>query len=139
MINLKEEDAKTLNKHLQWQRNHFYQGFHYVQLDITIFKLIVFIDALFANNFNLTSQIRYVTCLANAFNKANIIYLSSIKCKRVSKSVLALEFYAMIQGFDVEVVIKSTTKKIFDVKLLLIIIYIDSKLLYDYLVKLGSI
>lgn len=44
----------------------------------------------------------------------------------------------MIQKFDVGAVIKSTTKKILNIKLLLMIIYTNSLLLYNYLVKLGS-
>lgn len=32
---------------------------------------------------------------------------------------------------------KSTTEEIFDIKLLLMIIYINSKLMYKYLMKLG--
>ena len=44
----------------------------------------------------------------------------------------------MIKEFDVRAVIKSTTKEIFDIKLLPMIVCTDSKLLYNYLVKLGS-
>ena len=45
----------------------------------------------------------------------------------------------MIHGFDAGAVIKSTTEKILDIKLLPMIVYTDSKLLYNCLVKLGSI
>lgn len=44
----------------------------------------------------------------------------------------------MVQGFDVGAVIKLTTKKIINIKLLPMIVYINSKSLYEYLVKLGS-
>lgn len=44
----------------------------------------------------------------------------------------------MIQKFDVGAVIKSTTEKILNIKLLLMIIYTNSQLLYNCLVKLGS-
>ena len=74
VINPKEEDAKTLNKRLQWQIDHANRGLHFVQLDINTLKLIVFTDASFANNLNLASQIGYVICLADASNKANIIH-----------------------------------------------------------------
>lgn len=57
MINPKEEDAKMLNKGLQWQIDYLNQGFHFVELNINILKLIVFIDASFANNLNITLQI----------------------------------------------------------------------------------
>ena len=89
-------------------------------------------------NFNLTSQIGYIICLTDTSNKTNIIHWSSIKCKKVTKSVLASKFYAMLQGFDVGAVIKSTTEEILDIKLLPMIVCINSKLLYNCLVKLGS-
>ena len=58
------------------------------------------------------SQIGYVICLANATNKANVIYWSLIKCKRVTRSVLAAEFYEMAYRFDIGAVIKTTLGKI---------------------------
>lgn len=91
VVNPKEEDAKLLNKRLDWQIKHADCGIRFVQLDPTSLKLVVFTDASFANNLNLTSQIGYVICLADQFNKANIIHWSSTKCKRVTRSVLASE------------------------------------------------
>lgn len=134
----KEKDIKTLNKHLHWQINHLNCGLYFDQLDIIIFKLIVFIDTLFANNFNLTSQIGYIICLTNTFNKANIIHWFSIKYKRVTRSVLALELYVMVQEFGLGIVIQLTIKEVLDIKLLLMIICTNSKLLYNCLMKLGS-
>lgn len=59
--------------------------------------------------------------------------------QKVTKSILILELYAMVYGFDVRAVFKLTTKEILDIKLLLMIVYTNSKLLYDCLVKLSSI
>lgn len=42
----------------------------------------------------------------------------------------------MVKRFDIRVIIKLTTKEIFNIKLLSIIIYINSKLLHNYVVKL---
>lgn len=44
----------------------------------------------------------------------------------------------MVHGFDIRAIFKSTTKEIFDIKLLSMIVYTNSKSLYDYLVKLGN-
>lgn len=62
-------------------------------------------------------QIEYVIGLVDISNKANIIYWLSIKYKIATKSILALELYVMVHGFDVRPVIKSITMKIFDIKL----------------------
>ncbi len=60
-----------------------------------------------------------------------------IKYKRVTRSVLASELYRIAHGFDYAAVLKSTIKKIVQNDLLLVI-YTDSKSLYEYLVKLGT-
>ena len=41
-------------------------------------------DAFFANNKDLSLQIGYVFVLADATKKANIVYWSLVKCKRVT-------------------------------------------------------
>jgi len=41
-------------------------------------------DALFTNNKDLSLQISYVLVLANTIKKANIVYWSLVKCKRVT-------------------------------------------------------
>ena len=75
--------------------------------------------------------------LADANNNANIIHWSSIKCKRVTRSVLASELYATAHAFDTAVVIKTTLEKIL-AKPLPLVMCTDSKSLYDCLVRLGS-
>jgi len=67
----------------------------------------------------------------------NIVYWSSIKCKRVTRLVLASKLYAMAHRFDYGAVLKSIIEKILQVELPLILC-IDSKSLYKYLIKLGS-
>ena len=75
-------------------------------------QLLVFIDSLFANNKDLLSQIGFIIALADLINKANIVYWSFIMCKRVIKSVLALELYTMAHGFDIGAILKSIIKKL---------------------------
>ena len=73
----------------------------------------MFIDSLFTNNKDLLSQIGFIIVLADLINKANIIYWSLIKCKRVTRSVLALELYAMAYRFNIKAVLKSIIEKLF--------------------------
>ena len=82
----------------------------YVKLDINTLRLLVFTDALFINNKDFFSQIGYILVLVDIINKANIVYWSSIKCKRIIKSVLASELYAMAYRFDISTIIKSTVE-----------------------------
>jgi len=137
VINPDENDAKSLNKRLLWQTENANRGLKFVKLDVKTLQLLVFIDALFANNKDLSSQIGYVIVLANATKRANIVHWSSTKCKRVTRSVLASELYGMAHGFDISVAIKSTIEKMLQIDLLLILCT-DSKSLYDCLVRLGT-
>ena len=69
---------------------------------------MIFTDASFANNKDLSSQIGFVIVLTDQNRTVNIIYWSSIKYKRVIRSVLASELYALAYGFDIGTIIKST-------------------------------
>jgi len=109
----------------------------FVKLDINILRLLTFINALFANNKDLLSQIGYILVLEDALYKANIIYWLLIKCKRVTRSVLALELYAIAHRFNIGAVIKLTIKQLLQIELPLVL-YTNLKLLYKYLIKLGT-
>lgn len=138
VTNPKEEDVKTLNTRLQWQINNKLRGLRFIHLNIDTLRLVVFTDASFANNRDLSSQIGFVITLADDSNKANIIHWSSLKCKRVTRSILASELYAVAHGFDTAIVLKSTIEKILQRNNLPLILCTDSKSLYDCLVKLGT-
>jgi hypothetical protein len=137
VINPVENDTKALNKRLSWQIENATRGLKFVKLDINTLQLLAFIDASFANNKDLSSQISYVLVLSDGSNKANIIHWSSIKCKRVTRSVLASELYRMTHGFDIGAAIKSTLDKVLQVSVPLVLCT-DSKSLYDCLVRLGT-
>ena len=80
----------------------------------------------------------YVLALANTAQNANIIHWSSTNCRRVTRSVLASELYGMAHGFNIGAVVKSIVDRALEINLPLVV-YIDSKSLYKYLVKLGTI
>jgi len=98
---------------------------------------VAFTDSSFANNDDFTSQLGYVIALADQYNNANIIHWQSIKSRRVTRSVLASELYALSLGFDTAATLKATTQQIAarDIPLTLCV---DSLSLYECLVKLGS-
>jgi len=79
-----------------------------VPLDMNSFNLLVFTDASFTNNKDLSSQIGFVIVLTDRNQSVNVLYWSSIKCKRVTRSVLASELYALAYSFDIRAAIKST-------------------------------
>jgi hypothetical protein len=72
--------------------------------------LLIFTNSLFVNNKDFLLQIGYILVLADLLNKANIIYWSLVKCKRITKSILASELYTIAHGFNIGAVIKATVK-----------------------------
>ena len=137
MINPGENDAIDPNKRLEWQIQNANRGLKFVKLDPKTLQLLVFTDASFANNKDLSSQMDYVIVMTDATKAANIVHWSSVKCKRVTRSVLASELYGMAHGFDIGVAIKATTEHILSVELPMVLCT-DSKSLYDCLVRLGT-
>jgi hypothetical protein len=125
-----------LNQRLQWQLNNLTRELRFVSLNRNQLRLMIFTDAAFANTLDLHSQIDYVVCFTNDVH-ANLIHWSSIKCKRITRSVLAIELYAMINDFDVEAVIKSIIERMLHISLSLISLT-DSKSLFDCLIKLET-
>jgi len=139
VTNPQEENIKLLNRRIQWQIDNPTRGLTFVPLDIESLSLVIFTDASFANNKDLSSQIGFVIVLADGNNNANIIHWSSIKCKRVTRSVLASELYGLAHGFDIGSAIRTTIQNILQLKQLPLVLCTDSKSLYECLVKLGTI
>jgi hypothetical protein len=61
-----------------------------------------------------------------------------MKCKRVTRSILASKLYGIAHGFNIGGLVKSIINKALEIEVPLVI-YIDSKSLYECLVKLGTI
>ncbi|EEA29093.1 hypothetical protein PMAA_038740 [Talaromyces marneffei ATCC 18224] len=134
-----KDDIKALNKRLQWQIDNPERGLRFVELDVQTLRLIAFVDASFANNKDYSSQLGYVIVLADEANNANILHWSSTKCKRITRSVLGSETYALANGFDAAAAIKSTLTQLLHLtEPLPLIVCTDSKSLYECLVKLGT-
>ena len=72
--------------------------------------MFVFTDSLFINNKDFLLQIGYILVLVDLLNKVNIVHWSLVKCKRITRSVLAFELYAIAYGFDISAAIKATVK-----------------------------
>jgi len=114
---LSDEDIKALNKRLKWQIENLNCSLRYVTINLIEAKLIVFVDGSFANNKDLSSQLGFILMLVNKsantntfIIRGNVIYYSSTKCKRVTRSVLASEIYSMVNGFHIGIAITTTLR-----------------------------
>ena len=118
-------------------------------INLPAVKLFIFVNGLFINNKDFSSQLEYKIIIANKSTRennfiiySNLIHWSLTKSKCVTRSVLALEIYGMVGGVDIAITIGTTLKIIIDrLKLptISIIICTDLYSLYEYLVKLGTI
>jgi hypothetical protein len=121
----------------------------YILLDLGIVKLFVFINGSLSNLKDFISQIRYIIIFVNEFKrenkfiiKGNLINTSSTKYKYITWSNLVSKIYGMIDNFDLVYIIITTLKIIIDQRNLPeipIVFYIDSKFLYEYIMKLRII
>jgi hypothetical protein len=133
---------------LEWQIANIDRGIQYISVELKQAKLFIFVDGLFANNKDFSSQIGYIIILANKHMRddefvieGNIVHYSSIKSKRVTQSILASEIYRMIREVNMAIAVNTTLNMILEqLRLLCIpaIICTDSFSLYKCLVKLRT-
>jgi hypothetical protein len=109
----------------------------YVKLDFKSLHLILLINVSFVNNKDFLSQIEFVICLANATNKTNVIYWSSIKCKWVNRFILIAKLYVMTHEFDIDVILKVIISNMLSITVFLVFC-IDFKSLYDCFINLST-
>jgi hypothetical protein len=143
-----KEEIARLNKRIQWQISNIERGLRFIPIDLPTAKPFVFVDGSFANNKDLSSQIGYEIFIANekategSFTMTgNIIHWSSTKCKRVTRSVLASEIYAMTSGVDMGIAVNTTMGMIMaklNLPSIPLVVCTDSFSLYECLVKLGT-
>lgn len=131
------EDIQYLNSLIEKAKATPDKGLTFVSLDRTSLRIIVFADASFATNRDLSSQLGFVTTLADKQNKANIIHYHSVKARRVTRSVLAAELFACVNSFDHSSTLRVTLNDMFG-RPVPLVVCTDSKSLYDMLVGLKS-
>ena len=143
---IQEPDEKAfefLNRHLE--RCGQEHGLIFKALKKPL-HMAVFVDAAFANNRDLSSQLGFIVTLMDNEGAANIIHYNSQKSKRITRSALAAELYAMMNGFDTAAALKVLLDQLepnagADNSLksaVPMVIYTDSRSLYDSLVSLNT-
>lgn len=131
------QDFSALNKRLQWQKENSTRGLKFKQLHLPSTRLVAFADSSFANNKDYSSQIGFVVAMVDKDGNANTIHWQSIKCKRVTRSVLASELYAFALAFDHASALNQSIQAILNQRIPLVLMT-DSRSLYDCLTKLNT-
>jgi hypothetical protein len=71
-----KENVAKLNRRLEWQMQNLNLSLNYIFIELNIMKLFAFINALFANNRDLSSQIGYIIMLGNEKNTEKTFIMS---------------------------------------------------------------
>lgn len=146
-----KHDTEALNQTLKEQQKYLDSGLDYVELtlDATL-KVHVYVDGSHANNKDYSSQIGFVIVICNEeWNedarcykiRGNIVHWCSVKCKRITRAVLASELYAMSLGIDIAIPLSQTINQVAErlsLEIIPLVVCTDSRSLYECLVKLGT-
>jgi hypothetical protein len=101
-------------------------------------KLVVYCDASFATNWDLTSQIGFIIFLRDSFGKICLLDGASKKCDRVTRSIMSSELYAITLGFDLAFILRDAlfqaTNIYFDIAVIT-----DSMKIFDAITKLTQV
>lgn len=109
----------------------------YKPLDLDSVKLCIYTDASFANCPDLRSQLGYVVFLRDKFYNCSLISWASSRSKRVTRSVLAAELFALSQGYDVGFAQRHTLSQILGREVPMRL-FTDSKTLFQSVTNLTS-
>lgn len=106
-------------------------------LDLKTLEIRVYADASWANNRVLSSQLGFMVFLADGSGKCALINWQSKKSRRVTRSTMAAEIFALCNGFDSGFAFKDLVEEILgqDVPLLSCT---DSKTAWDTVTSLNS-
>lgn len=73
---------------------------HYVFVELDSIHLHIYADESFETNTKLIPQLGYMVVLSDKFDNAHAVDFCSKKEKRIVISIMAGEFYALVESFD---------------------------------------
>ena len=130
----RKEHIKELNKAIKHANATKTLSLMYAPLDKETLHLLVYADASFASNDDLSSQLGYIVLLCDGHSRCHVMTYSSRKSRRVVKSIMAGEVYAFADAFDAAFIIKHDLERIYDQHLPLVMLT-DSKQMFDVITR----
>ena len=110
------------------------QALKFSKLDHSRLRLQVYSDASYGNNLDGSSQLGYIIFLADDKDKCQLLFWSSHKSKRVSRSVLGCETMAFADAFDMAFAMKNDICKMKSLDIPIVMLA-DSLSLFDVITK----
>lgn len=106
------------------------QGLDYVKLDIVIARIMLLTNESFGNTKDFRSQLGYLILMVNDNGDCNLLHFVSNRCKRVARSVIAAELFALVLGFNKAYFVRDLVEELTG-RLMSIDALIDSKKVFD--------
>lgn len=132
------EKIRELNQSISIASKSSSRQLVYYPLDKKTLHLRVYADACFANNEDLSTQMGFIILLCDHSNSCHVLDYSSKKCKRVVRSVLGGEVYAMAEAFDRAYMLNCDLESIYNMTIPLHM-FTDFRSMFDVLTKSSSI
>ena len=125
---------KDLNKVVHYIQRTPMRGLHYPKLDLDSLQLRAYADSSFANNADSTTQLGFIVILTDSAERANVIHYTSRKSRRVVRSCLGGETYALADALDICMALKHDLEEMLRQPLPLML-FTDIKSLFDVITK----
>jgi hypothetical protein len=125
---------KRLNATVKRLHNSREESMFFPRLGLDTLRILVYADASFGNNEDLSSQMGYVLFLTDDQNKSAPMSYKSVKCKRVTRSVLVAEAIAFAEGFDQGYALENDLRESLQRRVPLTM-FTDSKTLFEVITK----
>ena len=108
------------------------------KLDLQSSYVARYSDAIFANNDDLTSQLGFLIFIKDKYDNAAITHYGSLKCRRITRSILGAEVYAFSHFLDYTLAI-AHDMSLMIVRNIKTAMFTDSKSLFDTITKLSTV
>lgn len=137
IIDVNNVVAKQFNKQIRLGKRNSDSKLNFVILDGLSLRIAVFSDKSFAGNADLSSQPGFLVTIVDKKHTANVVHSSSFDLKRVTASVLAIEFFSVVHAFHFASTVRKVVNNMIGGKVSLTI-YRGSKSLFEGLVCINS-
>lgn len=129
-----KEEMKLLRKIIDFLKDTSGQGLDYVKVDMDTARIVLLTDASFANARDLKSQLGYLILVVDDDGNCNVLHYGSNRCRRVARSVMAAELFALVLGYDYAYVVRTLMEEMTGLNLKMEAL-VDSKTVFDVIAK----
>ena len=129
-----KESILFINRIIRYILKETRRSLNYRKLDLKTLHLRSYSDSSFADNSDLTTQLGHIVFLCDNEDNCSILHYSSIKSRRVVRSCLGGEAYALADALDITIAVRTDLEAMLNCTIP-IKIYTDNKSLFDVVTR----